>query len=72
MCVMVNNSLPFSDLALMGLANSSESSPISFAKPQSIKLLSAPESINASRLVAVWCNRVIFVSVHGTGLSIVA
>lgn len=49
MCVMMKSSLPFSDLALMGLASGSDLSPSLLAKLQSIKLSSAPESISASR-----------------------
>lgn len=49
----VSDSKEFRELALMGLANGSESSPNFLARPQSIRLSSAPESIYTSRSVVV-------------------
>ena len=71
MWVMVKSSLPLRALALMGLTKSSDLRPNSSAKPQSIKLSSAPESISAPSYVAVWCITLTVVRVRDTELGTV-
>lgn len=70
--VMLKISLPFKALVWIGLAKGSAQSPSLAAKCESIRLLSAPESMSAFRSVeTAWCVTLTGVSGHEGSIEIV-